>query len=156
MSALNSIRLAIELAARQREQLQKAFAQVQRTRVFALNQMDQLERYAQDTQTRWTATAQASTTPELMRHHYQFMDRLRHAIQLQTNAIEDVDRQVEEARKSLLNAQIRVSSLEHLMASKQAALLKLQSRKEQKQMDEFAAIQYARRAIATAQHGEAS
>ncbi len=144
MSALKSIRLAIELAVSKRDLMQKGFAQVQQAKVFALNQMDQLEQYGADTENRWTAAAQVSTTPELLRHHYQFMARLRQAIQLQVKAIEDVDRQLEDAKKKLLDAEFRVMSLKHMLAAKQAAILAVQNRKEQKQMDEFAALQHNR------------
>lgn len=144
MPALKSIRLAIDLAINKRDLLQKEFAQVQQARFYSLDQMDQLERYAVDTENRWTAAAQISTTPELMRHHYQFMARLRQAIQLQIKAIAEVDLQLEVAKKKLLDAEFRVMSLKHMLANKQAAILALQNRREQKQMDEFAALQHNR------------
>ena len=89
-------------------------------------------------------TSQAGTTPELMRHHYLFMDRLRQAIALQVKAIADVDVKVDMAKKKLLEADARVMALEHLLNRKQVELMVIQARKEQKQMDEFASFQYAR------------
>lgn len=144
MSALKSVALAIELAKRKRDQAQHSFGQVQKNRFFAQDQMDQLERYASDTEMRWTMTAQVGTHTELMRHHYQFMERLRQAIALQVKAIADVDLQLVAARKILLQADCRVMALEHMLGRKQAELATIESRKSQKQMDEFASFQYAR------------
>ena len=144
MSALKSVALAIELAKRKRDQVQHSFVRVQRNRFFAQDQMDQLERYADDTEMRWALTAQAGTNTELMRHHYQFMERLRQAITLQVKVIADVDQQLAAAKKILLQADCRVMALEHMLGRKQAELAAIESRKAQKQMDEFASSQYAR------------
>lgn len=144
MSALKSVALAIELAKRKRDQVQHSFGQAQRNRVFAQDQMNQLELYAGDTEMRWTLTAQAGTNTELMRHHYQFMERLRQAITLQVKVIVDIDQQVAAVKKVLLQADCRVMALEHMLGRRQAELAAIESRKAQKQMDEFASFQYAR------------
>ena len=144
MSALKSIALAIELAKLKRDQAQQKFVHVQKNRFFAQDQMDQLERYASDTETRWAMTAQAGTNTELMRHHYQFMERLRQAIALQVKAIADVDLQLVAARKIVTQADCRVMVLEHMLGRKRVELATIESRKSQKQMDEFASFQYAR------------
>lgn len=144
MSAFKSIHLAVEMASRQRDQVQKALVQVQRSRLFALDQMDQLEKYAVDTEARWLVSAQRGASPEMMRHHYQFMDRLRQAIALQFKVMADVDRQLEAARQQVLQAEFRVMSLKHMLAKKQAGVVAMNARREQKQMDEFASSLYAR------------
>jgi flagellar FliJ protein len=144
MSALRSIRLAIDLATRKRDDAHKGFMQVQRSHLFAQDQMAQLENYAKDTEVRWTRSAQVSATPELLGHHYQFMGRLRHAIDLQRIVLIETGVQLDQAKKNLLDAEFRVFSLEHVLKKKQIDALAVQSRKEQKQMDEFAALQHFR------------
>jgi flagellar FliJ protein len=146
MSAVSSFLLAIEMATRKRDQANQDLMRAQNAHVFAQNQMSQLETYAAETEARWTAAAQISTSPELMRHHYQFMDRLHHAVGLQTGALENEARKVEAAKKRVLEAEYRLISLKQILKKKQADISLLQSRREQKQMDEFAALRGAKSA----------
>ena len=146
MTAVKSLLLVIDVATRKRDQAGKNLALAQQTCRAAQDQLAQLESYADDTDIRWTAAAQIGATPELMRHHYQFMDRLHHAIGLQSDVIGGLNRQVEEVRKLLLEAEFRLGSLQQVLKKKQAGLAALQARREQKQMDEFAAFQYRKTA----------
>lgn len=139
MSALKSVLLAIQVATGKRDQVAKGLLHVLRTHTFAQDQMAQLEGYAAETEARWSAAARTGTTPELMRHHYQFMERLQHAIGLQVGVLENTSRHVELTKRSLLEAEFRLTSLKQVLNKKQTDMLVLQSRREQKQMDEFAA-----------------
>ena len=145
MTAASIFHVAIDVATRQRDSAQKSLVQVQRSLAFATGQMDQLANYANETEGRWMLSAQVSAAPELLRHHYQFMDRLRQAIDLQHKVLRDLDAQVVEARKRLMTHEIRVRSLE-VMLEKNLTKLKIKkARREQGHMDEFAAMQHARR-----------
>lgn len=155
MSALKSVMLAIELATQKRDLASKQLGQVQRSWQFAQSQLEQLESYAMDSEAKWTVTAQVSATPELMRHHYQFMERLRHAIGLQGGVIGDIQLQVEMARKQLLETEFRLAGLKQVLSRKQAALQVVQNRREQRQMDEFA-TQLHGRFMAQQHNGERS
>jgi flagellar FliJ protein len=146
MSAVKSILLAIDVATRRRDLLGKKMVEIQQTQLFAQDQMVQLQTYAADTDARWTSAAQICATPELMRHHYQFMDRLHHAIGMQSGVISDLSLQVEMAKKTWLEAEFRLSSLKQVLKRKQMESSAVQSRREQKQMDEFAALQFRRTA----------
>lgn len=144
MSAFKSLALAIELATAKRDQ---ALAQLQamwRAHAFAQEQMDQLRQYAQETDQRWTQGAQKSTTPELLHHHYQFMARLSQAIALQDGALGNAMQRVEAARQALLQTELRLASLKQVLMHRQADLAKVQHKRDQKQMDEFAALQTQR------------
>ena len=155
MSAFKSLALAIELATAKRDQ---ALAQLQamwRAHAFAQEQMSQLRQYAQETDQRWTQGAQKSTTPELLHHHYQFMERLQHAMALQTGVIANAERQVESARLALVQAEVRLAGLTQLLATRLSAAGKLQMRREQVATDEFASQHYLRKA-AGHQFGEIS
>lgn len=141
MSFVKSVLLAIDLATSKRDQAGKLLQHVLSAQLFAQDQMAQLTGYATETQTKWAASAQTtSTTPELMRHHYQFMDRLQHAIALQTVAIDSASHKVEAAKQLVLDADIRLASLQHALKKKQADLALVQSRRDQKQTDEFASL----------------
>ena len=145
MSALKSISLAIELARRKRDQLGKSLLQVEQATVFAKNQLHQLQSYSDESSERWVRSAQVSAVPELMRHHYQFMDRLQHAIALQHGVIEGLERQVDEAKKLALDAEFRVVGLNQVLARKQAVLNRLIAPQEQNEMDELAGLLYRRK-----------
>lgn len=146
MSVLKSVALAIELATGKRDQAGRVLAQLNRSHAFAQDQMTQLEVYAAETDAKWTASAQISATPELMRHHYQFMGRLYQAIELQKDVIQNSNLKLSVAKQQLLEADFRLASLKLVLAKKKADLSQLQSRREQKQMDEFAAMQTSRTA----------
>ncbi len=145
MSALKSISLAIELARRKRDQLGKSLLQAEQATVFAKNQLHQLESYCDESSERWVRSAQVSAVPELMRHHYQFMDRLQHAITLQYGVIEGLERQVDEAKKLALEAEFRMVGLNQVLARKQAVLNRQIARREQNEMDELAGLLYRRK-----------
>ena len=149
MSAVRSFLLAIDLATRQRDAEAQALMRVQSGCLFAQDQMSQLEVYAAETASRWTVAAQSGTTPELLRHHYQFLDRLQQAIGLQQGVLAAESLKLAHAKRLLLEAEFRLVSLQQVLKRKQAGLALIQSRREQKQMDEFAALQTRR---ATAGH----
>lgn len=144
MSAVESVQLATDVAARQRDEAGLELVRAQRTQRFAEQQLDQLETYAAETMARWTASSQVSATPELMRHHYQFMERLHHAIGLQRGVVAKELVEVESANRVLLQAEFRLAALRQVLARKKAEVVARQMKREQKQMDEFAALQFAR------------
>ena len=153
MSAVKSFLLAIDLSTRTRDQAAQDLMRIQSAHLFAQDQMNQLEVYAAETASRWTAAAQIGTTPELLRHHYQFLDRLQHAIGLQQVALANESRKVAHAKRLVLDAEFRLVSLKQVLKKKQTGLALIQTRREQKQMDEFAALQ-TRRATAGYFSGE--
>ncbi|MCA3239626.1 MAG: flagellar export protein FliJ [Curvibacter sp.] len=146
MSALNSLRLAIEVAARARDQADQAWVQAQRAVTQAQAQLDQLASYASDTDARWATAAAVTVSAELMSHHQHFMIRLRQAIGMQGGVIMDLERQAEGARQRRVQQEVRLKALQQLLEKKHAAWVQRQARLEQKQMDELAVLGYARRA----------
>jgi flagellar FliJ protein len=72
------------------------------------------------------------------------MERLHHAIGLQRAAVAKVALQVETANQALLQAEFRLAALKQVLARKKAEVQAVQDKREQKQMDEFAALQFAR------------
>ncbi|WP_210542258.1 flagellar export protein FliJ [Rhodoferax sp. PAMC 29310] len=144
MSILNSLSLAIDLATRKKDQAVMVLQHLQRMHEANQNQMGQLESYAAETEHKWAVTAQAGSTPELMGHHYQFMARLHHAISLQQDVLGGSAQKVEAARRLTMDGELRLASLRLVLKKKKADLGQLQGRREQKQMDEFAAVQSRR------------
>ncbi len=144
VSALKGVLLAIEHATLQRDALAKAAARVERNLGFAHAQMSQLQGYAADTDTRWTGTATRGLSVELMRHQYQFMDRLQQAIAMQSGVLAQSAVQLEQAKGKLMQAEVRLLGLKQILKTRQTALLRTQRQRQQRHTDEFAAMQHAR------------
>lgn len=144
MAAFKTLELAIELATAKRDQAMAHWQAMLRDQAFALDQMNQLKQYAQETDQRWMQGAQKRTTPELLHHQYQFMGRLNQAIALQDGALANAARRVDDAKQSDIQAELRLASLKLLLNQRQAALAKVLQRRDQKEMDEFAAQQTQR------------
>ncbi len=143
MSSLNALKVAVEVATRQRDAARQALQDTLRIQQAGRAQLDQLSGYAQETQHRWGLRADTTVQPEVMYHHYQFMDRLEHAIGLQTGVVGDQAQRVELARRALLDSELRLASLQKVVERKQHELAVAQMRREQKQTDERAALRLA-------------
>lgn len=153
MSALRAVLLAIEHATLKRDALAKALAVVERNMGFARSQMEQLESYSADTDKRWTGAATQGVSVELMRHQYQFMDRLQQAITMQSGVMTQSTAQVEQAKAKLLDAEVRLLGLNQVLKARQTAMQHTQRKREQRHTDEFAGMQHAR-SSATPMSGE--
>lgn len=144
MTAIKSLALAIEVATQKRDQAGKQLVQAQRAYLSAEGQLDQLRTYAEETAAKWAAGARALTSAELLRHHYQFMERLQEAIDLQSTTLQEQGRRVEMAKKIVLDAELRLAGLKQVLKKKQADRARLQARREQRQTDEMAGAMHRR------------
>ena len=142
MSSLNALMIAIEMAVRKRDDARQALRERQHAFDAAKSQMEQLENYAAEMQQRWGATEGASLKPEVIVHHRQFMERLEHAINLQTRVIADQSIRLEAAQKALMAAELRLTSLNKVVETRRRDMELAQMRREQKQTDERAALQF--------------
>jgi len=142
MASLNAFLVAVELAERQRDEARQALQDARNARQAAQQQLDQIESYAQETQNRWGLRADAAVKPEVMYHHYQFMDRLAYASGLQSSVVGDQAGRVDAAAQVLLQAELRVTSLKKVVEKRKREMEHLQSRRDQKQTDERASLQF--------------
>lgn len=139
------LQLAIDLAVRQRDERLAALGQAQGRLRSAEQQQEQLQNYALDTDARWASGASVAISAELVRHHYQFVARLQHAIDMQVSVIANLVRQQEMNRAALAQAEAKVAGLRQVLAARVEAVRKVEQRREQAQMDEMAALAYARK-----------
>jgi flagellar FliJ protein len=144
MQNFTSLITAIHLAESRRDQALAVLQQQRGRHQHALGQMDQLQQYAHETESRWTRGAQIGTTPELLHHHYQFMGRLNQAVILQQDVLATSRAKIQAAEAELLQTEFRVASLKLVLKKRQAEQVQREQRREQKQMDEFAAMQTLR------------
>ena len=142
MSALSALSDAVDLAERKRDEARRLLQDALRAQQAARNQMEQLQGYAQETQNRWGMRANAHVQPEVMYHHYQFMVRLQHAMDLQTTVVASHEGRITAAQQALLATELRLASLKKLADKRRKEIELLQTRREQKQTDERAALQY--------------
>ncbi len=149
MSAIKSVLLAIDLATRQRDDAGRVLLEIRRSCGSAQQQMDQLASYAAETESKWAVSAQVLAAPEVVHHYYQFMGRLRQAMELQRDALGRLEQESMAAKKLLLDAEIRIASLNQLLRKKQSGIDRLHASREQKHLDEFAATQHRRLLTAT-------
>lgn len=142
MASLHAFQVAVEMAERKRDDARQALQDARNARQAAQQQLDQIESYAQETQNRWGLRADATVKPEVMYHHYQFMDRLAHASGLQSGVVGDQSGRVDAAAQALLQAELRVTSLKKVVEKRRREMEQLQARRDQKQTDERASLQF--------------
>jgi len=144
MSQLKSVLLAIEHATIHRDELAQGAARAERNLQFARQQLAQLEGYAADVDARWIGSAAREISAQIICHQYQFMDRLQQAIVMQTGVIAGVVEQLTQAKANLLQAEFRLSGLNQVLKKRKGVIFRVEQIREQRQMDEFAAMQHAR------------
>ena len=142
MSQLNALVVAVEVASRKRDDARRVLQDALAAQQAARAQLAQLEDYAQETQARWGVRADTAMKPEVLYHHYQFMDRLGHAAGIQSGVVGDHAQRVDAARHALLEAELRLASLRKVVEKRRQELERAQMRRDQKQTDERAALQY--------------
>ena len=74
MSNLSALSVAVEVASRKRDDARKVLQDTLAAEQAARAQLDQLEDYARETESRWGMKADTAMQPEVMYHHYHFMD----------------------------------------------------------------------------------
>lgn len=139
-----ALELAIAQATQQRDAQARRHAQAQKTLQFARGQLDQLQNYSNDTDARWIGGRDVNLSVELIKHHYQFMDRLQHAVQQQHGVLANLERQLASAHHSLLQAEYRLAGFGQVLKGRRAQQQQVQQRREQRATDEFAAMRHFR------------
>lgn len=142
IQTLNALRIAIELAERERDAARQGLYGALFAQRAAQAQLDQLQSYAQEIETRWGPRAEARLQPQVLQHHYQFIGRLQHAAGLQTQVVQDHAARLQQVQDQLLKAEQRLLSLRKMLSHKEREQMQSQVRREQKQTDERAMLQH--------------
>ncbi len=129
MASLNAFLVAVEMAERQRDAARQALQDLQRARSASEAQLQQLQGYAHETEGRWGMRADATVKPEVMYHHYQFMDRLGHAMGVQSSVIGEQEGRVRAASQALLQAELRVAALRKVVERRRHDLAQAEARR---------------------------
>jgi len=145
MKALHGLQLAMEQAQRTRDDRARVVARLQAHLGSLRAQLQQLENYAVKTEKRWIGGTHSQITAEMVRHHYQFMERLRHAMELQTAVIAAALEDIDSARRLHLEMEVRLQGLREVMNRRMQQVQRGVWKREQRQSDEFAAQAHTRR-----------
>lgn len=101
-------------------------------------QADGLTTYRGDYCRKWSAQFQQAAQMEILRSYHGFLSRLDQAIAQQQSVLEHAGRMVEVQRQRLVEREIRVATVERLIARREALLARMADRRDQKNLDELA------------------
>ena len=110
--------------------------------------MEQLTAYEAEAQARWQARCATGVDPAWLMHHRQFMAKIHHAIDFQTQVLAQKQQQSETAQRAVHEAERELATLRQYAARQHEALQQRLMRREQKQTDEMAQNAHRRRAAA--------
>ena len=144
MTSFHGLQLAIEQAERMRDERAKVVARLEAHLGSLQAQLFQLETYAQETEKRWMNGAHSQISGELLRHHYQFMGRLQHAMSLQMELISATRNDITAARNAQMVVEVRLHGLREVLSKRHKHMERVELRREQHRSDEFAALAHAR------------
>ena len=144
MTSFHGLQLAIEQAERLRDERAKVVARLEAHLGSLQAQLFRLETYAQETEKRWINGAHLQISSELLRHHYQFMGRLQHAMSLQMEVISATRNDITAARNAQMVVEVRLHGLREVLSKRHKHMERVELRREQHRSDEFAALAHAR------------
>ncbi len=142
MSEFHGLRLAVDVARRQRDGMAQRQAQCQRTLEHARSQMQQLQDYADESDASWAQQMVSVQHVDLLHMRHQFMDRLRHAVLAQEQVLAQQQRLLQAAVAQLLKAEFHLAGLQQVLKSRMAQAQLRERRSEQRQSDEMAALRH--------------
>lgn len=151
MANLRPLELASDMAKRQRDDAARVVAQRQGQKQAAAMQLQQLQAYVSETENKWIGRNVASDAA-VMHHHYQFLEKLQHAIDYQQRVIQTHEAQITQAQTALIAAEHKLKRFQHVLDTRRAVIAQGQARQEQKQMDEMASQMMARQSRRAKEH----
>jgi flagellar protein FliJ len=137
MAQMHSLFILLEQAENRRDQTLGEHQQALRVHQSAVTQGQDLETYRKEYQTRWTQQLSIKGGAELLHCYTGFLDRLNQAIAHQQHAITYAQHQVETVKTALQEAEMRVASVKKLIERRVQQQQALESRREQKSLDEW-------------------
>jgi len=139
---MNPLQPLLALLAQAERERDAAMADAQRAAQAQLSagaQAEQLLNYRREYEQRWGAQFRNEGKMELVNCYRGFVDRLSQAVDQQQRIAQHADAQLERARDTLLQHEVRVASVRKLIERRAKELRLSLDRLEQKQTDEFGA-----------------
>jgi flagellar FliJ protein len=138
MSSIALLQTLLERAEGERDTAAQALRQAEALVAQAEQQAQALHSYRGEYDQRWTARFQQAGTPQLLHCHRGFGQRLDQAIAHQQMNTQHLGNRVQQARSQLLAREQRVAAVRKLIGRRQAELLALANRRDQRSTDEAA------------------
>ena len=151
MTQLQTHHKVVELAEKRRDEALGVVAQMQRELKIAQDQMDQLQAYALEAESRWVTRSANGVDTAMLMHHREFMHKIYHAVEFQRGVLADRQRLIGTAQEQVHATERDLMGLRKFTDRKQQAILQKVQRQEQKQTDEMALSIHLRHALAQAQ-----
>jgi flagellar FliJ protein len=137
MKRLQLLGLLLEREQGRRDDAQEAVRAAIRAHEGAQAQLDGLVTYRAEYCARWSTQFAQSASIEILRCYQAFIGRLDQAIGQQQGVVRTAEAGIENARKRLVEREIRVATVERLIARRRALLARVQDRRDQKNLDEL-------------------
>jgi flagellar FliJ protein len=138
MKRLQTLALLLEKVQGQRDQVQVALRNAGLAAEAAQVQLDSLLKYRTEYHVRWQAEFGRGARMEIVRCYHAFIARLDQAIQQQQGAVRMARAGVDNARKRLVECEVRVATVDKLMQRRRELLARAADRREVKDLDEMA------------------
>ncbi len=139
MDTITTLSTLLQLAQTERDAAAQALRQAESAARAAQAQSDQLIDYRGEYRQRWTARFQQSGTTLLLQCYHGFAERLDQAIAQQSHNTVQARSRLQRAERLLLAREQRVAAVGKLIERRRVAAQLLESRREQRQLDEAAA-----------------
>lgn len=148
MDSIALLKTVLERAEAERDKAAGVLRQAEALEARAQAQADQLTTYRAEFDQRWTLRFRQAGSRELLDCRQAFGERLEQAITGQAGSVQQASHRVGLARQALLQREQRVAAVRKLIERREAELMRLASRREQRADDETALRQHLRRAAA--------
>jgi len=133
-----TLSLLIQLASDAVDEVMQALAQAMQQLEQAQQQRTMLEQYQQEYEQQWQNAAQKGLKADLYRNFQGFFSQLELAVRSQNAQIEQCQANVVHKRQLLQEKQRKQKSFEVLMTRAETLQAKVEGKRDQKLMDEFA------------------
>lgn len=137
-AALQPLHLLLEQATEERDKLATELRRAEDLLRHNQRQGEQLTGYRSEYTQRWARQFGQGGAIEIVHCYQQFMQRLHEAVAQQQRQIEASERSVQVQRERLLQAELRVASVQRLIDRRQADERLAAHRRDQRQTDETA------------------
>jgi flagellar FliJ protein len=134
----DSLHLLLEVAERQRDLVLARQNQARSALDAALGQAEQLRDYRSSCQDRWGQQFRQGAAITTVRVYHDFVARLHGAVDIQGRQVDRLRAELARSEAECLAAELRVASIDKLIARRVGDQQRKSDRREQKQQDEYA------------------
>lgn len=148
MATEKQLDTVVEVASMRRDDCLRTLGQARHALDQGQQQLEQLNSYASESQTRWNHRASQGVSVQLLHHHRQFMARIDEAARFQQDVLKRLAAEVARCERVVIEAERELAALNKYADRKRQTALNALERQDQKLNDEMAANAHRRQASA--------